>query len=250
MKVKCLLLTGLMICINIIVLAQALSRESLDVAPTRLYEPEPRVVIPGTSLGQAPSDAIILFDGKNLNQWTTHDDKEPKWELKNGILTVVKGIGSIFTKQKFGDVQLHIEWRAPSAVTNSGQERGNSGVYLQQRYELQVLDNYENKTYVNGQAGSLYKQSIPLVNANRKPGEWQAYDIIYTAPRFSDRGTLIIPGYMTVFLNGILIQNHFALWGPTEEHGLPVYTPHGKESLMLQEHGDAVSYRNIWVREL
>jgi hypothetical protein len=190
------------------------------------------------------------LDGTNLNQWIKEDGGEPKWELKNGFMTVTKDGGGIKSKQKFGDIQCHIEWRTPTPVNGAGQERGNSGVYLQERYEIQVLDSYQNRTYSNGQAGAIYKQAIPLVNASRKPGEWQTYDIFYTAPRFSEKGTLVIPAYLTVLHNGVLIHNHVALAGPTQEHGLPIYVPHGNGSILLQDHGNPISYRNIWVREL
>lgn len=158
--------------------------------------------------------------------------------------------GGIKTKQVFGDIQLHVEWRSPAEVKGEGQGRGNSGVFLQERYEVQVLDSYANQTYANGQAGSVYKEYAPLVNASRKPGEWQSYDIIFTAPRFSEKGTLVVPGYLTVFHNGVLIQNHVALKGPTQYKGLPMPEVHGKGPLLLQDHGDAVSFRNVWVREL
>jgi hypothetical protein len=171
--------------------------------------------------------------------------------VEDGAMTVVKKTGNILTKQGFGDCQLHIEWRTPAEVVGESQGRGNSGIFLQSRYELQVLDSYNNRTYSNGQAGSLYKQAIPLVNACRKPGEWQAYDAIYTAPRFAEDGTVQRPAFITVLQNGVLVQNHFELKGPTEYIGQPKYKKHNpKEPLMLQDHGNPVSYRNIWIREL
>lgn len=219
---------------------------------TEIWEPQPRIVVPGNQYGEAPSDAIILFDGKDLNQWESMDGGPAKWTVSDGAMTVVRGAKDIRTKQEFGDFQLHIEWRTP-AVTNAnqvGQNRGNSGIFLQDRYELQVLDNFENKTYSNGQTGSIYKQHIPLVNAARKPGEWQTYDVIYTAPRFNTEGRVISPAKVTVLHNGVIVQNGIDIWGPSEYIGLPVYQAHGKAPIRLQDHGDAVSFRNIWLREL
>jgi hypothetical protein len=231
-------------------IAQIQLRETLDARATQIWTNKPAKITPGVADAAAPSDAIVLFDGKDLSQWTTGAGEIPKWEVKGGIMTVVKSGGNIKTKLLFGDVQLHVEWRTPSTVIGESQDRGNSGVFLQERYEVQVLDSYENDTYSNGQAGAIYKQSIPIVNACRKPGEWQSYDIIYTAPRFNDNGVAIIPAFITVMQNGVLIQNHFQILGKTEDHGMPVYALHGKASLMLQDHGNPVSYRNIWIREL
>lgn len=221
-----------------------------DPKMTELWEPKPAKITPG--IGTAPpSDAIVLFDGKDLSQWqSARDGSEVKWQVADGAFTVVKGSGDIKTKRTFGDVQLHIEWRAPAVVESEGQGRGNSGIFLQERYELQVLDSYESQTYANGQAGSIYKQHIPLVNATRGPGEWQTYDIIYTAPVFTDKGQVISRARMTVLHNGVLIQNNAEIWGGTEFIGLPVYNAHGKGAIQLQDHGNPVSYRNIWVREL
>ena len=230
--------------------AQYQDRNALDPKVTEYYEPKPPKITPGTNPGDAPSDAIILFDGKNLDEWTSSDGSLAKWDVSDGAVTVKRGTGIIKTKKTFGDFQLHIEWRAPSEIVGEGQGRGNSGIFMQERYELQVLDSYESQTYSNGQAGSIYKQSVPLVNANRKAGEWQTYDVVYTAPRFSDNGRVIVPAYITVFFNGVIIQNHTQIIGPTEYKGLPVYKQHGKGSLVLQDHGNPVSYRNIWVREL
>lgn len=219
---------------------------------TEIWEPQPRLVTPGEKAADSPSDAIVLFDGKNLDNWVSLDGSPAKWTVKDGTLTVVAGGKDIRTKQEFGDFQLHIEWRAPAEVDPkaTGQGRGNSGIFLQDRYEVQVLDNYENKTYANGQAGSIYKQYIPLVNACKKPGEWQMYDIVYTAPRFNKEGRVILPAYVTIIHNGVLVQNHIALWGPSEYIGLPVYQQHDKGAIRLQDHGNPVSYRNIWIREL
>lgn len=217
---------------------------------TQLWEPKVKKVAPGNAFGDPPSDAVILFDGKDLSKWSGEKGGDAKWDVKDGAMTVVKGAAGIKTRQTFGDIQLHLEWREPLTVSGEGQGRGNSGVFFQERYELQVLDSYENETYVNGQAGAMYKQYPPLVNATRKPGEWQSYDVVFTAPRFSDNGALIVPAHITVFHNGVLVQNNSTLWGPTENVGSPRYSAHGKGSLMLQDHGDPVSYRNIWVREL
>src|SRR5579859_527671 len=235
--------------ISIQSLAQV-ARESMDPKVTEVWDLKPKKVTPGSNPGEAPSDAIVLFDGKDLSKWTTLAGAEAKWEVKDGAFSVVKGTGDIKTKQTFGDFQLHIEWRAPAEATGEGQGRGNSGIFLQERYELQVLDSYESETYSNGQAGSIYKQSIPLVNACVKPGAWQTYDVIYSAPRFSDNGRVITPAYITVIHNGVLVQNHTQINGPTEYKGLPVYQPHGKGSIKLQDHGNPVSFRNIWIREL
>lgn len=230
--------------------AQYSDRNALDPKVTEYYEPKAPKISPGMNAGEAPSDAIILFDGKNLDEWASLDGSPAKWDTQGGAFTVKKGTGDIKTKKAFGDFQLHIEWRTPSEIVGDGQGRGNSGIFMQERYELQVLDSYESPTYSNGQAGSIYKQSVPLVNATRKPGEWQVYDVAYTAPRFSENGRVIVPAYITVFHNGVLIQNHTQIYGPTEYKGLPVYVSHGKASLKLQDHGNPVSYRNIWVREL
>jgi hypothetical protein len=199
----------------------------------------------------APSDAIVLFDGRSLAAWTAADGGEPGWATGGGAMTVVAGTGDLRTRESFGDVQLHLEWRTPAAVSGEGQGRGNSGVFLMERYELQVLDSYGNRTYANGQAGSIYKQHIPLVNASRPPGEWQAYDVLFTAPRFDTDGSLRTPAYMTVLHNGVLIQNHAELAGPTLYIGKPAYEAHAPElPIRLQDHGNPVSYRNVWVRRL
>jgi hypothetical protein len=190
------------------------------------------------------------FDGRDLSEWRGKDG-EPQWEASAGAFTVTSGTGDLYTKRRFGDVQLHLEWRSPDEIVGEGQGRGNSGVFLMSRYELQVLDSYENRTYSNGQAGSIYKQYIPLVNASRPPGQWQSYDIIFAAPRFRSDGTLERPAMMTVLHNGILIQNHVTLKGPTLYIGEPAYEAHPQKApLMLQDHGNPVSFRKIWVREL
>lgn len=231
-------------------IAQNTPRESLDPKATELWDIVPKKVNPGTGPGSAPSDAIVLFDGKDLSKWSSLQNGDAKWDVKDGILTVTKGQGDIKTKQTFSDVQLHIEWRTPLPAVGTSQERGNSGIFFQERYELQVLDSYDNPTYTNGQAGSMYKQAIPLVDVCRKPGEWQTYDVIYMAPRFNESGRVVTPGIITVLQNGVLVQNAFHIWGPTYYKGSPQYDAHGKGSLKLQDHGNAVSYRNIWIREL
>lgn len=240
----------LFVLVSTVAFTQSQPRESLDPRVTEVWEPRPPKVMPGKNAGDAPSDALILFDGKDLNEWTSLNGSPAKWEVKEGAMTVVKGTGDIKTKRTFGDFQLHIEWRAPSVIEGEGQGRGNSGIFLQERYELQVLDSYESVTYANGQAGSIYKQHSPLVNATRPPGEWQSYDVIYTAPRFGENGKVISPARITVLHNGVLIQNNISIWGPSEFKGLPVYQSHGKAGIKLQDHGNPVSFRNIWVREL
>ncbi len=221
-----------------------------DNEVTDVWEPVPEVVTPGVGT-LPPSDAIILFDGSNLDNWVGRNDQAVPWTLSDEIMTVVPRTGDIRTKQGFGDVQLHIEWRTPAEVKGEGQGRGNSGIFLMDRYEVQVLDSYENVTYPNGQAASIYKQHIPLVNACRKPGEWQTYDIIFMAPRFNDQGRIIHPARITVIQNGVLVQNNVELWGTTKFVGLPQYEAHSdKEPIRLQDHNDLVSFRNIWVRKL
>lgn len=232
------------------------AQEKKDMKPeeTEVWEPKVSVVIPGIE-NAAPSDAIVLFDGANLNQWESavNSGAAADWNLNKDVsMTVKNKAGDIKTKQSFGSVQLHIEWKSPAEVQGEGQSRANSGIFLQSRYEVQVLDNNDNETYVNGQAGSIYKQSAPLVHAAFKTGEWNAYNIIYHAPEFDADGTIIEQATITVLLNGVLIQDHFQLLGPTEYIGFPKYKAHGKAPLQLQDHGDdsRVSYRNIWVREL
>ena len=229
---------------------------------TEVWSPEPKIVTPGADCTAPPSDAIVLFDGKNLDEWVSAQDHSPaQWTVHDGIMTVskAKGVGNIETKRKFKNYQLHVEWRIPENIAGSGKARGNSGVFLASTvpgddgYELQVLDSYNNKTYVNGQAASIYKQSAPLVNPNRKPGEWQSYDIAWTAPTFNDDGSLKTPAYVTVFFNGVLVQNHFELKGQTLYIGKPFYKKYDAAPVKLQAHGDKsepLSFRNIWIREL
>jgi len=216
---------------------------------TEKWEPVPAVVTPGQGT-KPPSDAIVLFDGTDLAKWERVRGGPALWSVEDGAMTIAARSGDIRTKQSFGDIQLHVEWRTPSEVVGEGQGIGNSGVFLQERYEVQILDSFSSETYANGQAGSLYKQHIPLVNASRGPGEWQTFDIIYEAPVFSDSGTVILPAIVTVIHNGVLIQNRVQLSGPTLYIGQPEYEKHGKLPISLQDHGNPVSYRNIWVREL
>ena len=227
---------------------------------TEVWQPVPKVVTPGATVGAAPSDAIILFDGKNLDEWVSaHDHSPAQWIVADGVLTVNKKAGNIETKRSFKNYQLHLEWKIPENITGKGQGRGNSGLFLASTgpvddgYELQILDSYNNETYVNGMAASIYKQAIPLVNANRKPGEWQTYDVVWTAPVFNDNGSVKTPAYVTVFFNGVLVQNHFALKGQTLYVGQPFYKKYDRAPIKLQAHGDRsepISFRNIWVREL
>ena len=227
-----------------------LNGQITDPKATEVWDPEPRVVTPGTTSSTAPSDAIILFDGSNLDGWSNSKGEAAGWKVSDGAMTVVKGTGTVQTKQEFGSVQLHLEWRTPAEVVSEGQGRGNSGVFLNGIYEVQVLDSYNNRTYSNGQAASIYKQHMPLVNACRPPGEWQTYDIIYMQPEFNKDGIKVKSGTLTVIQNGILVQNNIEIRGTTPYIGLPKNPAHGDGPLILQDHGNPVSYRNIWVREL
>jgi hypothetical protein len=242
-----------------------LAAVSLAVAQTKpeeteVWKPAVPVVSPAKDAGGAPADAIVLFDGKGLDQWVSALDKSPAgWTVAGGVLTVDKARGNIETKRSFRDYQLHLEWRIPADITGSGQARGNSGVFLastgprDQGYEVQILDSYDNATYVNGQAASVYKQHPPLANASRKPGEWQTYDIVWRAPVFGMDGALTTPANVTVIHNGVLVQDHAVLAGETVYIGQPSYKAHGPAPIKLQAHGDPsapISFRNIWVREL
>lgn len=220
---------------------------------TEIWTPIPKIVKAGTG-ALPPSDALVLFDGKDLNNWEMSKDGQPcKWKLDKGIMISKIGSGNIKTRKKFGDCQLHIEFMLPLDVKKySHGNAGNSGVFMQERYEIQIFDSYnhETHTYVNGQCGSVYKQSIPMVTADNKPGEWNTYDIFYTAPKFRYNGTVEVPAYITLVYNGILILNHFEIQGSTEYIGIPRYELHGDGSIELQEHGSEVSFRNIWIRNL
>lgn len=211
--------------------------------------PKPLVIDPGPP----PSDAIVLFNGHDLSNWRNADsaDKPALWKVENGYMEVVPNTGNIATKQAFGDCQLHIEWATPAVVSGEGQERGNSGVFLAGKYEIQVLDSYNNVTYADGQAASMFGQYPPLVNASRPPGEWQTYDVIWHGPRFDGKGKLTRPAHITVFHNGVLVQDDVTLSGPTAFKKRPPYTPDPvKMPLALQDHEFPVRFRNIWIREL
>jgi len=218
--------------------------------------PQPRVVTPAPAGAPvpAPSDAIVLFDGKDLSGWRNADsaDKPAGWRVKDGYMEVVAKSGDIRTARAFGDIQLHVEWMAPTPAEGEGQERGNSGVYLQSTYEVQVLDSYDNPTYADGAAASLFGQYPPLVNASRPPGQWQTYDIIFHRARFDHDGTLMCAARVTVVQNGVLVQNDAVLTGPTAYKRRPPYDPKMPDAmpLLLQDHGHPVRFRDIWVREL
>ena len=231
-----------------------------DPKATEQWAPVPPMVSPGATLGLPPSDAIVLFDGRNLDQWVATNDHSPaRWKVSDGVMTVDKALGNIETKQLFRNYQLHLEWRIPKGITGEGQLRGNSGLFLASTgpgdagYEIQILDSWKNQTYVNGQAASIYKQSPPLVNAMRAPGEWQTYDVVWTAPTFEPDGTLKSPAHVTLFHNGVLAQNHFGLTGETLYIGAPTYRVYQRAAIKLQAHNDPsapISFRNIWIREI
>jgi hypothetical protein len=224
-----------------------------DPKATEVWTPEVRLVTPGATQADAPSDAIVLFNGKNLDNWVSFKDstKMSDWTLNaDGSMTVKPGSGDLRTKWRFGSCQLHLEWKEPAVIDGDGQNRGNSGIFFQNRYEIQVLDCNGNKTYSNGQTGAIYKQHIPLANVCRKPGEWQTYDIVFTAPQFNRDGILVTPGRMTALQNGVLVQNNVEIKGTTEYIGLPKNDAHGPDFLKLQDHSCLVSYRNIWIRPL
>jgi len=248
MEKRCCLLT-LITTLSLSMTAQ--THEDTVAKLTEVWEPEPRVITPGKTSQDAPSDAIVLFDGKDLSQWLDTAGAAAKWKLQDGYMQVAPRAGGIHTKRPFGDCQLHIEWRTPDSVRGNGQGRGNSGIFLMGLYELQVLDSYKNRTYSNGQAGSIYKQLIPLVNVCRQPGEWQTYDVIFMAPRFNADSTVKSPARITVLQNGVLVQNNVSIIGGTRYVGIAFYRMHAdKLPLLLQDHGNPVRYRNIWIREL
>ena len=251
-----------LVTLTCMVQAQQAAQPQPKPEDTEVWTPEPPVVTPAATVGQPPSDAIQLFNGSNEDEWVSAQDHTPaRWVVHDGVLTVNKdkGVGNIETRRRFKNYQLHVEFKIPATVEGSGQGRGNSGVFLASTgpyddgYELQVLDAYNNKTYVNGMAGSLYKQAIPLANPARKPGEWQSYDVVWTAPTFNDDGSVKTPAYATVFFNGVLVENHFELKGQTLYIGKPFYKKYDAAPIKLQAHGDKsepMSFRNIWVREL
>jgi hypothetical protein len=230
----------------------AVRQSNQQLAPFPPPNNEPKNITPGKTGGDPPSDAIILFDGKDLSKWrSVKDGGDARWQIKDGYMEVAPQSGDIATREEFGDCQLHIEWATPAEVKGEGQGRGNSGVFLMERYEVQVLDSYNNKTYYHGQAGSIYKQYAPLVNASLKPGMWQSYDIIFKAPRFDEQGKVTERARITVIHNGVLIQNNVEIYGNTWHDRPAFYVAHGaKASLKLQDHGDLVRYRNIWIRQL
>ena len=237
-------------------LSMTLAQQRPEPKDTEVWAPEPARVAPGAS-DAAPSDAVVLFGGKDLAEWVSSNDsgKPAGWTVEDGAFTVRGGSGDIQTRRSFTDYQLHIEWRAPASSSGSGQGRGNSGVFLASTgkgsgYELQILDCVDNKTYINGQAASIYKQHTPLVNACAATGEWQRFDVIWTAPRFGADGKLVSPAYVTALHNGVLVQNHVVLQGESLHVGKPTYRRHGALPIRLQDHGDAVSFRNVWVRPL
>ena len=234
-------------------ISAGLAAQQSSWPPNSLDRPKPPVIDPGPSGPPAPrpSDAIVLFDGKDLSQWAAEDSGPARWAVRRGYLEVVPGAGAIHTRRAFGDVQLHVEWATPSPAKGEGQDRGNSGVFLMSHYEVQVLDSWRNVTYADGQAGALYGQSPPLVTASRPPGQWQSYDIVFHAPRFAADSSLISPARATVFYNGVLVQDNVALTGATVHHAEAKYTAHPSSlPLLLQDHEHPVRYRNIWIREL
>ena len=223
---------------------------------SEFWTPQPKIVTPpdmDNAVVAPPSDAVVLLGLKDnaISEWVNCEEGKPVgWQIENGIMTVKPHSGSIRTKKDFGDFQLHLEWSAPTEIVGESQGRGNSGVFMQGMYEVQILDNYQNETYANGQAGSIYKQTPPLVNACQKPGKWNTYDIIYTAPRFKEDGSLQSHGRLTVLHNGVLVQNHPMILGTTEFIGFPRIVAHGKGPIILQDHLNPVRFRNIWIREL
>ena len=221
-----------------------------EPVPFAAPKAEPPIVTAGRTNADPPSDAIVLFDGKDLSRWQGQNGSPARWTIRDGYVEVAPGAGEITTRDAFGDVQLHIEWATPAVPKGEGQERGNSGVFLGP-YEIQVLDSYDNKTYFHGQAGSIYKQHAPLVNASRKPGEWQTYDIVFHAPRFDEQGKVIDRARVTVLHNGVLIQNNSEIYGITYNDRPALYIAHDlRQPIRLQDHGNPMRFRNIWIRRL
>jgi Domain of Unknown Function (DUF1080). len=255
-KKPLLLMAGIVITLPALAQKEYPARAPMKPGMSEYWIPQPPIVTPGKAAVEpikAPSDAIVLFDGKDLSKWENSKGQAAGWTVSDGVFTVKKGTGDIRTKQKFNDFQLHLEWKIPEGIEGKSQGRGNSGVFLQGIYEIQILDCYQNETYVNGQTGSIYKQTPPLVNAMNKPGEWNIYDIIYTAPTFKKDGTYRTPPTVTVIQNGVVLQNHTTILGTTEYIGFPNVKPHGEGPISLQDHGDPsapISFRNIWIREL
>jgi len=243
----------LLVLIAVVFLASPQAIPKIDWPVHDETRPMPAVVDPGPAGPPvpAPPGAVLLFDGQDLSGWTDAKGNPAKWKVENGYLEVTAKTGSIQTRRGFGDCHLHVEWAAPAVVQGESQGRGNSGVFLMNRYEVQVLDCYNNRTYADGMTASIYGQYPPLVNACRKPGEWQTYDIIFRAPRFDAEKKLISPAMMTVFHNGLVVHNNAVLTGPTAHKLRPPYVPHAEKlPLSLQDHGNPVRFRNIWVREL
>ncbi|VVS96540.1 conserved exported hypothetical protein [Sphingomonas sp. EC-HK361] len=258
-------MTSILRGVPLLLVAAPLAATAQDAKPkpedTERWSPAVPVVTPGRSeTASPPSDAIVLFDGKSLDQWVNvKDGAAAGWTVADGIVTVAKEAGNIQTRRSFGSYQLHLEYRIPANVTGMGQARGNSGLFLastgpgDEGYELQIMDSYRNDTYVNGQAGSIYKQFAPLANPVRKPGEWQSIDVVWDKPTFDATGSVKSPAHVTAFINGVLIQNHVALLGETLYIGKPSYKAYDRAPIKLQAHGDPsppISYRNIWVRDL
>ncbi len=249
---RLLLLAGICLIGNI-ALAQEKTPPPMKPEATEFYTPVPPKITPGAQNHLPPSDAIVLFDGNNLNSFVSAKDgnSPAQWRVEDGVMIVERGKGDIQSKLAFGDAQYHVEWSAPTDIVGEGQGRGNSGFFLMGLYEVQILDSYESKTYTNGQAGSIYKQHPPLVNPIRPPGEWNYYDIIFKAPRFDDNGMVTSPATVTLLVNGVLVQNDVILRGPTEYIGIPNYKAHAEKlPIKLQDHGNPVKFRNIWVRPL
>ena len=252
MNVK-LLLSGIFVMLFAAVTGCSTINFAKNQHPWKVHDmnrPLPKVVASDEQPGQPPSDAVILFDGKDLSNWVSEKDgSDAKWKVENGYMEVVKKTGNIRTKQAFGNCQLHVEWASPAKVSGSSQDRGNSGVFLMSNYEVQVLDSYNNRTYADGQAGAVYGQKPPLVNVCRPPGQWQSYDIIFHRPIFK-KDKVVKPATITVLQNGVLVQDHFEIEGTTWKKRAKYYPHTDKMPLMLQDHSHPVRYRNIWIREL